>query len=363
LIDHYDPLILGAQDYYPFGMLSRVAVPNDDPLFRYGFNNKENNDDVSGLGNMQNYGMREYDTRIGRFWSVDPLAKKYPWYAPYQFAGNKPIYAVDLDGAEELSHMSQFSYDGSWGGFDWAKAIPNAVGRLWNGAVVDTWNSGVTNVRGVQKGTWARDVSNESRAIGQGIKNYVVEGYKYHSQTPISQQAQDAKDYFTSPKALEDVLVTGANIYVGNKLLGSQGNLLKPSAITIPTADEIFSGGGIATRSLAEKYALSTPEYRSFLNANEVIMPNNPGYDLINTIEKKVVQVTTTNADKLNPGQFYKKIRDVVAHTPKNFEGVLQIYIREGRYSQEQTGTLLKKLQQYINDNNFKVQARIKSIK
>jgi hypothetical protein len=33
--------------------------------------------------------------------SVDPLAPSYPWYTPYQFAGNKPIWAVDLDGLEE----------------------------------------------------------------------------------------------------------------------------------------------------------------------------------------------------------------------------------------------------------------------
>jgi hypothetical protein len=29
------------------------------------------------------------------------LIKKFPWYTPYQFAGNKPIIATDLDGLEE----------------------------------------------------------------------------------------------------------------------------------------------------------------------------------------------------------------------------------------------------------------------
>jgi hypothetical protein len=33
--------------------------------------------------------------------SMDPLFRDYPWYTPYQFAGNKPVWAVDLDGAEE----------------------------------------------------------------------------------------------------------------------------------------------------------------------------------------------------------------------------------------------------------------------
>ena len=29
------------------------------------------------------------------------MTKSYPWYTPYQFAGNKPVWAVDLDGLEE----------------------------------------------------------------------------------------------------------------------------------------------------------------------------------------------------------------------------------------------------------------------
>jgi hypothetical protein len=34
--------------------------------------------------------------------SIDPLTQSYPWYTPYQFAGNKPIVAIDLDGLEEF---------------------------------------------------------------------------------------------------------------------------------------------------------------------------------------------------------------------------------------------------------------------
>jgi hypothetical protein len=43
---------------------------------------------------------------VGRFLSTDPLQKTYPWYTPYQFAGNKPIFAVDIDGLEEASANS-----------------------------------------------------------------------------------------------------------------------------------------------------------------------------------------------------------------------------------------------------------------
>ncbi|MBD0376455.1 MAG: hypothetical protein ICV51_12585 [Flavisolibacter sp.] len=68
--------------------------------YRYGFNGKENDNEVKGEGNQQDYGMRIYDPRLGRFLSVDPLVKQYPELTPYQFASNTPIKAVDIDGLE-----------------------------------------------------------------------------------------------------------------------------------------------------------------------------------------------------------------------------------------------------------------------
>ncbi|HEY8402014.1 MAG TPA: RHS repeat-associated core domain-containing protein, partial [Cytophagaceae bacterium] len=57
---------------------------------------------------QQDYGMRIYDPRLGRFLSVDPLTKNFPHYTPYQFAGNNPILNIDLDGAEELNAIKRF---------------------------------------------------------------------------------------------------------------------------------------------------------------------------------------------------------------------------------------------------------------
>ena len=55
---------------------------------------------MKGEGNQQDYGMRVYDPRIGKFLSVDPLTKSYPELTPYQFASNRPIDGIDLDGLE-----------------------------------------------------------------------------------------------------------------------------------------------------------------------------------------------------------------------------------------------------------------------
>src|SRR4030095_14109023 len=73
-----------------------------DGSYRYGFNGKENDNEVKGEGNQQDYGMRIYDPRLGRFLSVDPITKEDPDLTPYQFAGNMQIFAVDLDGLEPI---------------------------------------------------------------------------------------------------------------------------------------------------------------------------------------------------------------------------------------------------------------------
>ena len=91
-------------DYYPFGL--EMNKPDtefgDFKGYRYGFNGKEaDNDQEWGNATHYDYGFRIYNPSIARFLSVDPLAPDYPWYTPYQFAGNKPIWAIDLDGLEE----------------------------------------------------------------------------------------------------------------------------------------------------------------------------------------------------------------------------------------------------------------------
>lgn len=70
--------------------------------YRYGFNGKElDPEGMGGGGSTYDYGFRIYNPNLGRFLSVDPLSIDYPWYTPYQFAGNTPIWAIDLDGLEE----------------------------------------------------------------------------------------------------------------------------------------------------------------------------------------------------------------------------------------------------------------------
>lgn len=100
VVNYYMAEVLMQVDYYPFGMVMEGRQFKQGNSYRFGFNGKENDNEVKGEGNQQDYGMRIYDPRIGRFLSVDPLVKSYPWFTPYQFAGNMPIWAIDIDGLE-----------------------------------------------------------------------------------------------------------------------------------------------------------------------------------------------------------------------------------------------------------------------
>lgn len=96
------------QGYEPFGSLLPGRNYSSDS-YRFGFNGKENDNEVFGsTGTFQDYGKRAYDTRVGRLISIDPYTFKYPWYTPYQFAGNSPIRNVDQLGLQPASAVEKW---------------------------------------------------------------------------------------------------------------------------------------------------------------------------------------------------------------------------------------------------------------
>jgi len=85
--------LINREEYYPFGETSFGAFRYK----RYRYNGKEK-DEESGL---YNYGQRYYAPWLCRFVSVDPIAEDYPFYSSYNYAGNKPVSKVDIDGLQE----------------------------------------------------------------------------------------------------------------------------------------------------------------------------------------------------------------------------------------------------------------------
>lgn len=97
--------LLEETHYYPFGLtmagISSKAAGKLENRVKFNSMELQSGEFADGSGlNMYEYKYRFYDHQIGRFISQDGLADKYPYYAPYQFAGNEPTRAIDLDGLE-----------------------------------------------------------------------------------------------------------------------------------------------------------------------------------------------------------------------------------------------------------------------
>jgi RHS repeat-associated protein len=96
--DYYQANVVAASDYLPYGWVMpgrQVSSTN----YRYGYNGQEEDKEWRG-GQAVSFKYRIHDPRLGRFLSIDPLASDYPWYTPYQFAGNKVIWKAEREGLE-----------------------------------------------------------------------------------------------------------------------------------------------------------------------------------------------------------------------------------------------------------------------
>lgn len=106
----------GELSYDSFGSVLEERSWRFGSEYRFGFNGKEQDSETYGEGNIYDYGFRIYNPRLAKFLSIDPISKSYPWYTPYQFAGNAPIWAVDLDGLEQAIVIRWYNAAGNWTG-------------------------------------------------------------------------------------------------------------------------------------------------------------------------------------------------------------------------------------------------------
>jgi len=82
--------------YYPFGWEMPGLKKEGD--YRYGFNGMEKDDEFTNSTSHLDFGARIYDSRIGRWMSVDPLYKDFPSESNYIVSGDSPIIMIDVGG-------------------------------------------------------------------------------------------------------------------------------------------------------------------------------------------------------------------------------------------------------------------------
>jgi len=93
--DYYVADILSATDYYPFGSVTPGRSFTSES-YRYGYQSSEKDDEISGSGNSYSTYFRELDTRLAKWWGIDPKFK--PEESPYASMANNPMWFTDILG-------------------------------------------------------------------------------------------------------------------------------------------------------------------------------------------------------------------------------------------------------------------------
>jgi hypothetical protein len=251
----YQPVIKNVQDYYSGGApMPERKLNTTLQLLANGFNGKPYDNEVYGEGNFQDYGMQVYDPRLMRLnWSVDPLKEDYPSYTPYQFAGNKPIWAVDIDGLEDAKFDYAYSpqfIGGAGMGAKEKEIYQNAFDNIvWTGA-----SALVSEFVGAKVFSWigaklfGAAAKSESKVLIQSASQTPVSVPKIAEKVALSTQKAQAVAEKATAKATSKVVETvGKSAYdiaaSGGKHSGFLKNYLGRSSNEISKAIKSMQSG------------------------------------------------------------------------------------------------------------------------
>lgn len=300
-VDYFQPDVKTAQDYYAFGGLQPDRSTSTSS-YRYGFNGKENDNDVGkGTGNQQDYGERIYDPRLGKFLSVDPLGSSYPWNSSYSFSENDPISSIDLDGLEKYHigrstsqgiHMAIDELVGGVKGLFSRKTVAaiKATTKDYVGAIKGDPNAARSFSKKVTK--LSIGIAKTANAPGQfiaGIPKRTVDenirlGAYYTTQFGIAYGASEFFGMMETPSFQPPIKVLEGFESGGTKLLSSAmvdkyptsttfGNPVNPFIAPTNEVNSLLSQG-LTREVIAEKLGITDP---LFLKGNLIRVDIKPG--------------------------------------------------------------------------------------
>jgi RHS repeat-associated protein len=241
-----------------------MLVPNKHGTsrdYRFGFQGQEMDNELKGDGNSLNYEFRIYDPRVGRFFATDPLTKKYPFYSPYAFSGNRVIDMIELEGLEPTDDMQmQARIDAKKlisGEVTTAQHIENqkreAVGVLLGGAIlVDIF---------VTKGWISKTLA------GGGLLESINETERGYEARANGNEVEAQRRFDNAGEATKLAIFEG----IGWAAANGVGKL-------VAIANKLNRGGSkLVSSAMLEKY----PSSATFGNPNETFMSSAKDIDAL----------------------------------------------------------------------------------
>ena len=105
VVDGVSGAVVETNDYYPFGSRWNTAANLTANTNRFRYNSKEEQsslypESVRNAVSYIDYGARQYDPAIGRWFAQDPLSEKYYGISPYAFCAGNPVKYLDPNGED-----------------------------------------------------------------------------------------------------------------------------------------------------------------------------------------------------------------------------------------------------------------------
>ena len=146
------------------GYNNNVSSLGNATAQKKGFQEQTLDDDL-GL-NWHSFKWRFYDASLARFHNIDPLAEEFSYQSPYNFAENRVIDGVELEGLEWENFMTKFKKTSSLN----LKPIPSGKGvqnQSYN-VVVQNPKKALNDLRSTFKDR-PQDVLSNSKATFQPV--------------------------------------------------------------------------------------------------------------------------------------------------------------------------------------------------
>jgi len=220
------------------------TAPNTD--YKYGFNGKEQ--DLETFEGAIAFESRIFDSRIGRFFSLDPRTREYPWQTPYAYYKNSPISVLDIKGEGGVYDAEVME----------GKSLEENIAQSSSGSNNIVPSSGNNSNSSSQNSDKQNDMSvNDTDPVKESFAN----AYSTNVVGSLTTRVVENKESFFQ-RDLED--------YLDTKLVGDKGVYTGRTAMVSAVASQYVDQEGL-NEWMDSPYGSYTDTYKRVVSNNPAI--------------------------------------------------------------------------------------------